>query len=81
MHAKCSEIQKSEIGRDKTKPNISLPYIDFECTCPVLNCTDLPDAIVCGTNEVQYRTECDLKNISCHNKLNVSKHFNGKCGK
>lgn len=50
------------------------------CLCPT-TCFGAPDATVCGSDGVDYPSECQLLRHACANQEHIFKKFNGPCGK
>lgn len=50
------------------------------CLCPT-TCFGAPDGTVCGSDGVDYPSECQLLRHACANQEHIFKKFSGPCGK
>ncbi|XP_056589728.1 agrin isoform X3 [Triplophysa dalaica] len=49
-----------------------------KCMCP-LSCENVPKQVVCGSNGLDYQSECELNTKACATQKNIRVHHPGRC--
>ena len=65
-HGEC--VRDNEIGR-------------YKCRCPECQDDDDDSGQICGSDGVQYKSECHLMEASCRLEKEITIKRNGACGK
>ncbi len=53
--------------------------LSAKCMCP-LSCENVPKHVVCGSNGMDYQSECELNMKACATQKNIRVHHQGRCG-
>ncbi|XP_052397370.1 agrin isoform X3 [Carassius gibelio] len=52
--------------------------LSAKCMCP-LSCENVPEQMVCGSDGLDYRSECELNMKACATQKNIRVHHQGRC--
>uniref|UniRef100_A0A8C1I0U8 Agrin n=1 Tax=Cyprinus carpio carpio TaxID=630221 RepID=A0A8C1I0U8_CYPCA len=52
--------------------------LSAKCMCP-LSCENVPKHVVCGSNGLDYQSECELHMKACATQKNIRVHHQGRC--
>uniref|UniRef100_A0A671RYE7 Agrin n=1 Tax=Sinocyclocheilus anshuiensis TaxID=1608454 RepID=A0A671RYE7_9TELE len=53
--------------------------LSAKCMCP-LSCENVPKHVVCGSDGLDYQSECELHMKACATQKNIRVHHQGRCG-
>uniref|UniRef100_A0A672LRZ6 Agrin n=1 Tax=Sinocyclocheilus grahami TaxID=75366 RepID=A0A672LRZ6_SINGR len=53
--------------------------LSSKCMCP-LSCENVPKHVVCGSDGLDYQSECELNMKACATQKNIRVHHQGRCG-